>query len=433
MGLGVALHHTEQHQVDETAGEGHAHAHIQNVHQHEGQTGQHAVHRVHGQCHKDKGKFQRLGDAGEESRQRSRQQQAACRLFLFRLGALVHRQRCAGQTEHHKGELTGHETGSADREHRGGLGSQLGKEDVLCAGHGDAIDDGGAAHSGLPERHIEHMMQSKGDQRTLQQTVNKGACVAGSQHQCAQRGNTALHHRPDIEHGNADHQIHDGADDGHEAGAAEEGQHLRQLDLIELVVQRRHAQTDHDAAEHTHLQGRDAQHGGGGVGGHCFYAACRIDHGLNGCIHNDIGHCAGQGGHLFFLAGHADGHAHGEQQGQIVEHGAAGLAHHVQNGVDQGTGVDDAVQAIGRQHGFVGERAADTQQQARYRQQCNGQHKAASHALQHAKDLVFHLQFSFFQIRIQQIYPHAGAACGESEVRRCGRRAAYFPIRMRFR
>ena len=331
-----------------------------------------AVHCVHGQCHKDKSKFQRLGDAGEESRQRSRQQQAACNLFLFRLGALVHRQRRAGQTEHHKGELTGHETGSADREHSGGLGSQLGKEDVLCAGHGDAIDDGGAAHSGLPERHIEHMMQSKGDQRTLQQAVNKGTCVAGSQHQCTQCGNTALHHRPDIEHGNADHQIHDGADDGHKACAAKEGQHLRQLDLIELVVQRRHAQTDHDAAEHTHLQGRDAQHGGGGVGRHRFYAACRIDHGLNGCIHNDIGHCTGQCRDLFFLASHADGYTHGKQQRQIVEHRIAGLAHHVQNGINEGARMDDAVQAISRQHRFVGERAADAQQQARHRQQCNG-------------------------------------------------------------
>ena len=364
------------------------------------------MHGVHGQSHKDKGKFQRLGDAGEEGGQGCGKQQAACRLFLFRLGALVHRQRRAGQTEHHKGELTGHETGSADREHRGGLGSQLGKEDVLCAGHGDAIDDGSAAHSGLPERHIEHMMQPKGDQRTLQQAVNKGACVAGSQHQCAQRSNAILHHRPDIEHGNADHQIHNGTDDGHKACTAKEGQHLRQLDLIELVVQGCHAQTDHDTAEHAHLQGGDAQHGGGGVGGHCVHAACGVDHGLNGRIHNDIGHRTGQSGHLFFLAGHADGHAHGEQQGQVVEHGAAGLAHHVQNGVDQGTGVDDAVQAIGRQHGLVGERAADAQQQARHGQQCNGQHKAASDTLQHAKDLVFHLQFSFSQVRIQHIYPH---------------------------
>ena len=80
------------------------------------------------------------------------------------------------------------------------------------------------------------MVQSKRNQRTLQQAVNKGACVAGSQHQCTQRGNTALHHRPDIEHGNADHQIHNRTDDGHKACTAKEGQHLRQLDLIELVV-----------------------------------------------------------------------------------------------------------------------------------------------------------------------------------------------------
>ena len=233
------------------------------------------------------------------------------------------------------------------------------------------------------------MMQSKGNQRTLQQAVNKGACVAGSQHQCTQRGNTVLHHRPDIEHGNADHQIHNRTDDGHEACAAKEGQHLRQLDLIEFVVQCRHAQADHDAAEHTHLQRCDAQHGGGGVGRHSFYTACRIDHGLNGRIHNDIGHCTGQCCDLFFLASHADGYAHGEQQRKIVEHRIAGLTHHVQNGINEGARMDDAVQAISRQHRFVGERAADAQQQ------CNGQHKAASHALQHAKDLVFHLKFSF--------------------------------------
>ncbi len=79
-------------------------AHIQDVHQHEGQTGQYAVHRVHGQCHEDKGKFQRLGNAGEESRQRSRQQQATCRLFLFRLGALVH-QPAPGRPNIIKGNL----------------------------------------------------------------------------------------------------------------------------------------------------------------------------------------------------------------------------------------------------------------------------------------------------------------------------------------
>ena len=69
--------------------------------------------------------------------------------------------------------------------------------------------------------------------------------------------------------------------------------------------------------ENTHLKRCDAQHGGGGVGRHSFYTARRIDHGLNGRIHNDIGHCTGQCRDLFFLASHADGYANGEQKRQI--------------------------------------------------------------------------------------------------------------------
>ena len=250
------------------------------------------------------------------------------------------------------------------------------------------------------------MVQTEGDQGALQQAIDKGACITGSQHQRAQRRDAILHHRPDIEHGNADDQIHNGADDGHKTGAAEECQHLRQLDLIELIVQRCHTQTDHDAAEHAHLQGSDAQHGGGGVGRHGVHAAGRVDHSLNGRIHNEISHRTGQGRDLFFLACHADGNAHSEQQRQVVEHCVAGPAHHIQDGIDQGSLMDHAVQPIGRQHGLVGERAADAQQQARNRQQSNGQHKAASHALQYAEDLVFHSSILLFSNHIQQIYPH---------------------------
>ena len=188
------------------------------------------------------------------------------------------------------------------------------------------------------------MVQTEGDQGALQQAIDKGACITGSQHQRAQRRDAILHHRPDIEHGNADDQIHSGADDGHKTGAAEECQHLRQLDLIELIVQRCHTQTDHDAAEHAHLQGSDAQHGSGGVGGHGVHAAGCVDHSLNGRIHNEISHRTGQGRDLFFLAGHADGNAHSEQQRQVVEHCVAGPAHHIQDGIDQGSLMDHAVQ-----------------------------------------------------------------------------------------
>ena len=394
MGLCVALHHAEQNQVDETAREGHADTDVQDVHQHKGQAGQHAVDHVHRECDKDEGEFQRLGDAGQESGQSSRQEQTACDLLLFRLCTLVHCQSCAGKTEHHEGELTGHETGRLDREDGGGLGGQLGEEDVLRTGDGHTVDDGSAADRRLPERHIEDVVQAEGDEGTLQQTVQEGACVTGSQNQTAQRSDTRLDDRPDIEHRNADDEVGDGADDGNEPGAAKERQHLRKLDLIEFVVECRNTQTDDDAAENAHLQRCDTQHLSGGVGRHGVHTASGVDHGLNGGVHDDIGHSTRQSGDLFFLACHADGDTHREQQRQVVEDRTAGLAHDVQNGINNSALMDEAVQPVGRQHGLIGERTADTQQQAGNGQKRDGQHKAASDTLQHAEDLVLH-NFSY--------------------------------------
>ena len=57
---------------------------------------------------------------------------------------------------------------------------------------------------------------------------------------------------------------------------------------------------------------------------------------------------------------------HGKEQGKVVENDAAALVHDVQHGVGDGAGVDDAGQAVGLQHGLVGEGTADAQQQARH-------------------------------------------------------------------
>ena len=133
-----------------------------------------------------------------------------------------------------------------------------------------------------------------------------------------------------------------------------------------------HTQAHDDTAEHTHLQGGDAQAGGGGVGGHGFHTAVGVDHGADGGVHHQVGNGAGQGGHFLFLLGHADGNAHGKQQRQIGEHHIAALVHNIQNGIQQGAGINDSREAIGLQHCRVGEGTADAQQQARHRQQCNG-------------------------------------------------------------
>src|SRR5699024_3524740 len=108
-GLGVALHDAEEGQVDEAAGEGHTHAHVEDVHEHVGSTGKHAVDDVHGGSHKEEGELQGLGDTGNHGGKSGGEQQAAHHLAVFRPGAAVHSQSSAGQAENHQGELTAHE------------------------------------------------------------------------------------------------------------------------------------------------------------------------------------------------------------------------------------------------------------------------------------------------------------------------------------
>ena len=205
VGLGVALHDAEQRQVDQAAGEGHADAHVENVHEHVGKARVDAVYHIHGGGHEQEGELQRFGDAGEHGGQRRGDEQAAHHLTLFRLGGAVHGQRRAGQTEDHQRELAGHETGGFHREHLGALGGQLCEEDVLRALHGDAVHHGGAAHRGLPEGNVEHVMQAEGNEGAFRHAVDPGAHVAGTDDQIAQQRDGVLDHRPDVEHGDAHH------------------------------------------------------------------------------------------------------------------------------------------------------------------------------------------------------------------------------------
>ena len=381
MGLVIALHDAEQRQVNQAAGEGHTDTDIQDMHEHIGQTGIHTVHGIHNRRNEEEGELQRLGNTGQHGGQGRGKQQAGHDLALLGAGGAVHGQRRARQAENHEYKFAGHETGCFHRELSGRLGSQFGEEDILRPLHGHAINHGAATHGGLPERHIEHMVQAKGDQRPFDQAIDKGARIPGADHQIAQHTDAGLHNRPDIEHRNAHQQVYRRADDRHKAGTAEEGQHLRQLDFVKAVVQPCHAQPDDDAAKHPHLQRGNPQHGCCGVGRHCFDAAGRIDHGADGGIHDQIGDGAGQGRDLLFFFGHTDGNAHGKQQGQVVEHGAAALVHDIQNRVDHRALVDQACQAIGFEHGLVGEGTADPEQQPRHRQQGYGQHKGAAHPL----------------------------------------------------
>ena len=303
---------------------------------------------------------------------------------------MVHSQSSAYQTKDHEGELTRHEAGCGNRENGGSLGSQFRKENVLCTLNNSTVDHGSSAHGSLPEGHIEDMMQTEGDQSTLGDTVDPGTDISGVDNQIAQQCNTLLNNGPQIEHGNTNHQINSSGHNGNKTGAAEEAQNSGQLNLIELVMQSSNAQTDDNTAEHAHLQSGNAQSRGGRVSCHGFHASVGIDHGTDGSVHNQIANGTGQSSNFLFFLCHADGNTHGKQQSQISKNCVTTLVHDVQDGMQNGTGIDYGSQAIGFQHGGIGERRTYTQQKTCNRQQCDGQHKGAANTLQNAKNFIFH-------------------------------------------
>ena len=388
-GLGITLHDAEQRQVDKAAGEGQTNAHIEYMHNHVGRTCEYAVHHIHRRGDKQEGKFQRLRDTGQHRGQCGRQQQTAHRLTVFRLGTAVQRKRCARQAENHQRELTGHKASRLNREMLNAGGCQLGKEDILRTLYQHTVDHSGAAQRGLPEGDVEHVMQAERNERALDKAIQPGAGIAGGQHKAAQRVDAGLNDRPDVVHRNANDQINRRRDNRHKACAAEKAQHLRQLNFVILIVQRSNAQADDDTAEYTHLQRVDAQHARGRTG---QVRRAEIDNQCaDGGVHDKERNRGGQCRNFFLLLGHTDGDAHRKDNVQIVKDNGACRIEHLQNCIDEGAGPHNSHQAIGFQHGFIGERSADAEEQTGNRKNGNRQHKRSADALQYAKNLIFHI------------------------------------------
>ena len=397
-GLFIALEDAEQGQVNEAAGEGQAHGNVEDVAEHIGKARKHGADDKQHRGHKQEGELQRLGDAGEDGGESGRQEQAAHLLFPFRLGTAVHSQSRSGETEDIQHKLTGETPGTGRGEVGHGGISQLGKEDVLGSGHHGARHLHSAAHSGLPEGQIEHVVQAEGNEQALDHAEQEGAEVARAVHHHTQGVDALLNGLPDKKHQNAYQGKDQGADDGHKPGAAEEGEHLGQLDLIKAVVQGSNSQAYDDAAEGAHLQRGNTQHGGGGTLQQVFHPAGQADHGGDAGVHHQEGDGSGQGGHFLLLAGHTDGHADGEDQGQVIKDHAAALAQNGENKVRDRAGTHQAQQVIGGQGRLVGKRASQAQQQSCHRQDGDGEHKGSAHPLQHAKKLFLHRATSLFKL-----------------------------------
>ena len=347
---------------------------------------------------KKKGKFNRFRDAGEHGGESGGEQKPFGRFFLFRFCGAVHGQGCAGQTEYHENKFTGEVSGGVCTEMRHISGvSQLGKKDILSALYQISGDLHSAAYSGLPERHIEDMVEPKGDQRPFYNTEYQGTPIAGSRHKASQPIDAILDNRPDEIHGDSHKQIYQCGNDRDKTGASEKGEGIGKHDAVEAIVQGGNAKSHQDAAEYAHLQCGNAAYGGDGSGKDIRSGIsvlqnfpCDFQYGVYGNMHDKKGDQGRKGSNLLFPVRHTDGDAHGKDQRQVVKDGASDVVHDHQKSVEQSTVSQETLQVIGFNGGGVGEGAAKSQKKPCNGQNGDWQHEASSHSLQNAEYFVFH-------------------------------------------
>ena len=379
VGLRLTGQDAVQDQVDQTIGEGGADADLKRVADCKCQARETYMDREQHRSQEQERELDRLGDAGQEGSQGDGEQQGSDDLLLFRTGTGIHGQSCAGKSAHHEGVLTGQETAGVHGELHGVRRSELREEDVLSAHDGIAVDDSRAADTSLPEGHVEDMVQTEGDQGTLDAAVDEGSEQTRSLDDAAQSEDHVLDDGPHDIEDSAGHNTEDHADDRDETCAREEGQRIRKLGLIELIAELRGAETGDDTAEHTHLQRLDAKHGSDGALFH-VRSHCAVHDGsvngkkrVDGGQHDQVEDRGTKDRDTLFLLGHAQGDRQREHKRQVSEDRVScGVQHH-EEVVDQCPFMQDAGQTVGRNCRRVCERTSDTEQNTGERKDCDGQ------------------------------------------------------------
>ena len=213
VGLSLAGQDAVEDQVDETVGERCTDSDLQDVAERKGKSRKSYMDRKQHRSKEQECELNRLGNAGQEGCQRNGEQQGACLFLLLRSCAGVHCQSCAGKTAHHERIFADEEARCVNRELCRVRGRELCKEDVLRAFYEDAVDHHGAADAGLPERHVENVVQTERDKSTLDTAVNECSEVARGLYETAQCVDAALDDRPDNEHKSADNDTADHTND----------------------------------------------------------------------------------------------------------------------------------------------------------------------------------------------------------------------------
>ena len=325
------------------------------------------VHHVQREREEHERELERLGHAAQHRADGSGANQADGGLALGGLGGLDHRDGSAGDTEHHAREEAGHVHADGPVDHG-------------AVGHGVALHERAPVRGQIaqadgvkPEHVVQRVMQTGRDQQAVEEGVDAGAHRAHALDAVADGNQHAEDHRPDEQQDRGDDDGDHAGHDSDGALAGEEGQHVRQLGALELVVAGGADDAGEDAGERVgdlgerngvdrisdHTRG-DGAHGAGGQ--------------QRG--HHQPGNQTGQAGGTVVLLGQADGHADGEQKRHIVNQRRAGLHE------EEAEHIRKALGRTGRAHDGGSQRITDAHQNAADRQTGNRQHQRAAQFLQ---------------------------------------------------
>ena len=258
MGLGISGKDTVQDQVDQTIRECGTDQDVKQVAEQECHTCEYYVDTEQYRSEEEECELDRLCDTGKEGCKSYGEQQGSCLFLLLGSCAGVHSKSSTGKSAHHEGILTCEEL-------RGlveylGIGiSQHSEEDVLGTLNHFAGDLSGSADTCLPERHIEDVVQTEGDQSTLDAAVDESSEQTCRIDEIAQCIDTGLDRGPDEVADEACYDTEYHTHDRYETSAGEEGQGLGQNLFIELVAGKSRQKACKDTAEHAHLQGLDTK------------------------------------------------------------------------------------------------------------------------------------------------------------------------------
>ena len=171
------------------------------------------------------------------------------------------------------------------------------------------------------------MVQTEGDQSTLDAAVDEGSEETCRVDDVAQCIDTGLDHRPDEVADEACEDTEYHTHDRDETCAGEERQGLGQNLFVEFITGKSCQETCEDTAEHTHLQCLDTK-------GSCDRAvldvladasvskdgAVDLEQYVHGRQHDQIVDRCGKNCYALFLFGHAQCNCQREDQGQVAEY-----------------------------------------------------------------------------------------------------------------